>query len=75
MPVLRVRDSTITAIAAEPWFGMMMADDRATAIRGSVKLPPAYLGTGSVHEVGRIGIDAPTTGLCVPPCKIRRFDG
>lgn len=57
VPVLRVRDRTITAHAVEPEFGMMMVDDQATAVRGSIKTP-----TGSVHEVGRIGGDAETQG-------------
>jgi Flp pilus assembly protein TadD len=49
VPVLRVRDRTITATAVEPEFDMMMVDDQATAVRGSVK-PSA----GSVDELGRI---------------------
>gem|GEM_PF-2600464 len=49
IPVLRVRDRTVTAAAVEPEFDMMMVDDQAIAVRGSVKPP-----TGSVDELGRI---------------------
>lgn len=48
-PVLWVGDRTIVVTADEPYFDMIMVDDRAAAIRGSVK--PM---TGSVHEVGRV---------------------
>ena len=54
VPVLRIRDRTITASAAEPEFGMIAVGDRATAVRGSV---PTVI--GSVSIVGRIGtVDA-----------------
>ncbi len=48
-PVLWVRDRTVTATADEPYFSMMMVDDQAAAVRGSVKTM-----TGSVREVGKI---------------------
>ena len=44
-----VRNKTVTALAADPWFDMMMVDDRVSAVRGSVK-PMA----GSVLEIGKI---------------------
>ena len=49
VPVLWIRDKTVTAIATDPWFDMMMVDDYVNAVRGSVK--PV---NGSVFEVGRI---------------------
>ncbi len=47
--VLRVNNKTVTALAKEPWFDMMMVDDDAVAVRGSEK--PLE---GSVIEIGKI---------------------
>jgi len=48
-PVTWIRGKTVTAITTDPWFDMMMVDDRVSAVRGSVK--PV---NGSVFEIGRI---------------------
>jgi hypothetical protein len=49
VPVTWVRNKTVTALATDPWFDMMMADDCVSAIRGAVN--PV---DGLVFEVGRI---------------------
>jgi len=49
IPVLRVRDRSITATADEQEFSIMMVGDQVVSARGSVKSP-----AGSVYEVGKI---------------------
>jgi len=49
IPVLRVRDRSVTATADEREFSMMKIGDQVVPVRGSIKQP-----AGSVQEVGKI---------------------
>ncbi|MGB9597605.1 MAG: tetratricopeptide repeat protein, partial [Candidatus Poribacteria bacterium] len=49
IPVIWVRDKTVTAFAEDPWFDMMAIDDNAKSVRGKVN--PL---NGSVVEIGKI---------------------
>lgn len=49
IPVIWVRNKTVTAVAEDPWFDMMAIEDNAEAVRGKVK--PL---SGSVIEIGKI---------------------
>ena len=49
VPVVWVREKSVTAFAEDPWFDMMAVDDNAKAVRRSVK--PS---SGSVIEIGKV---------------------
>jgi hypothetical protein len=49
VPIIWVRDKTVTAMAEDPWFDMMAVEDSAKAVRGSTKAL-----NGSVSEIGKI---------------------